>query len=72
MSTTSSPEYVRPGPRRPHRVVVLCSDGVLHRHTCATLLRAGIAVVGIVRCVRPGWRARALPAPLGGPPRAGP
>jgi folate-dependent phosphoribosylglycinamide formyltransferase PurN len=37
---------------------VLCADGALHRHTCATLLRAGVNVVGIVVCTRPGIRAR--------------
>jgi folate-dependent phosphoribosylglycinamide formyltransferase PurN len=40
-------------------VVVLCADGLLHRHTCATLLRAGVHVVGIVTCARSGLRARA-------------
>src|SRR6184192_2429730 len=59
MSTTSSPDVLRPGRRRPHRVVILCAHGLLHRHTCATLLRAGVNVVGIVECDRPGVRAKA-------------
>jgi len=56
---SSSPEHLRPGPRRPHRVVALCSDGVLERNTCATLVRAGVNLVGIVWCARRGLRARA-------------
>lgn len=58
MSTSSSPELLRPGPRRPHRVVALCSDGALERNTCATLVRAGVNVVGIVWCTRRGMRSR--------------
>jgi methionyl-tRNA formyltransferase len=38
--------------------VVLCADGPLHRHTCATLVRGGVHVVGIVICSRAGVRAR--------------
>jgi hypothetical protein len=59
IGTSSSPELLRPGPRRPHRVVVLCSDGPLERHTCATLVRAGVHVVGSVVCTRRGIRFRA-------------
>ncbi len=59
MNTSSSPEVLRPGARRPHRVVALCSDGVLERNTCATLVRAGVNLVGIVWCARRGLRARA-------------
>ena len=57
--TSSSRSALRPGPRRPHRVVVLCGEGVMHRNTCATLLRAGVNLVGIVSCARRGVRARA-------------
>jgi folate-dependent phosphoribosylglycinamide formyltransferase PurN len=39
-------------------VVALCSDGPLERNTCATLVRAGVKLVGIVWCTRPGVRAR--------------
>jgi len=39
-------------------VVVLSAAGVMHRHTCATLLSAGLNVVGIVCCERRGPRAR--------------
>jgi hypothetical protein len=39
--------------------VALCSDGVLERHTCATLVRAGVDLVGIVVCVRRGALSRA-------------
>jgi folate-dependent phosphoribosylglycinamide formyltransferase PurN len=59
VSTSSSPDAVRPGPRRPHRVVALCSDGPLERNTCATLVRAGVNLVGVVWCSRPGVAARA-------------
>jgi folate-dependent phosphoribosylglycinamide formyltransferase PurN len=59
VSTSSSPEFLRPGPRRPHRVVALCSDGPLERNTCATLVRAGVNLVGIVWCTRSGLSARA-------------
>ena len=59
IGTSSIPEFLRPGPRRPHRVVALCSDGVLERHTCATLLRAGVHLVGIVVCDRRGVLSRA-------------
>lgn len=31
----------------------------MHRHTCATLIRAGVNVVGIVRCERRGLRSNA-------------
>ena len=58
-STSLSPEFLRPGPRRPHRIVALCSEGPLERHTCATLVRSGVQLVGIVMCARPGARARA-------------
>jgi len=54
-----SPEFLRPGPRRPHRVVALCSDGPLERHTCATVARAGVHLVGVAWCARSGLRARA-------------
>jgi len=37
----------------------LCSDGVLERHTCATLVRSGVHLVGMVMCVRSGALARA-------------
>lgn len=50
---------LQPGSRRPHRVVALCSEGPLERHTCATLLRAGVNLVGIAWCARRGPRARA-------------
>ena len=59
MSTSSSPDFIRPGPRRPHRVIALCSDGPLERNTCATLVRAGVNLVGIAWCARPGLAARA-------------
>ncbi|HVH09434.1 MAG TPA: formyltransferase family protein [Gemmatimonadales bacterium] len=59
VTTSSSPEFLRPGPRRPHRIVALCSDGALERHTCATLVGAGVDLVGIVLCARRGIRARA-------------
>src|SRR5205814_10137490 len=49
----------RRGPRRRHRAVALCADGVLERNTCATLVRAGGNLVGIVWCARRGLRARA-------------
>jgi methionyl-tRNA formyltransferase len=39
-------------------VVVLTGSGIMHRHTCATLLRAGVNVVGIVECRREGLAAR--------------
>jgi len=39
--------------------VALCSDGALERHTCATLVRAGVELVGIVVCARRGIFARA-------------
>jgi folate-dependent phosphoribosylglycinamide formyltransferase PurN len=58
VNTSSSPE-LRPGPRRPHRVVALCSDGAMERNTCATLVRAGVNLVGIVWCSRRGLGARA-------------
>lgn len=58
MSISSSPESLRPGPRRPHRVVALCSDGPLERNTCATLVRAGVNLVGIAWCTRAGLSAR--------------
>jgi len=58
-TTSSSPEVLRPGPRRPHRVVALCSDGILERHTCATLVRSGVNLVGIVVCARRGVLSRA-------------
>jgi len=57
--TSLSPEFLRPGQRRPHRVVALCSDGVPERHTCATLIRSGVHLVGIVMCARRGAKARA-------------
>jgi folate-dependent phosphoribosylglycinamide formyltransferase PurN len=59
VSTSSNPEFLGPGPRRPHRVVALCSHGPLERNTCATLVRAGVNLVGIVWCSRPGLKARA-------------
>lgn len=40
-------------------MVALCSDGPLERHTCATLLRAEVNLVGIAWCARRGLRARA-------------
>jgi folate-dependent phosphoribosylglycinamide formyltransferase PurN len=40
-------------------VVALCSDGPLERHTCATLVRAGVNLVGIVWCARRSLKARA-------------
>jgi folate-dependent phosphoribosylglycinamide formyltransferase PurN len=39
-------------------VVALCSDGPLERNTCATLVRAGVNLVGIVWCARAGVAAR--------------
>jgi methionyl-tRNA formyltransferase len=36
----------------------LTGSGVMHRHTCATLLRAGVNVVGIIECRREGLAAR--------------
>jgi folate-dependent phosphoribosylglycinamide formyltransferase PurN len=59
VTTFSNPEFIRPGPRRPHRVVALCSDGPLERNTCATLARAGVNLVGVVWCARSGITARA-------------
>jgi folate-dependent phosphoribosylglycinamide formyltransferase PurN len=56
-TTCSNLEILLPGKRRPHRVVVLCTDDVMTRHTCATLLRAGVNLVGVVNCARTG-RAR--------------
>ncbi|PYP31950.1 MAG: hypothetical protein DMD49_07040 [Gemmatimonadetes bacterium] len=58
MTTFSSPEFLQPGPRRPHRVVALCSEGPLERNTCATLVRAGVNLVGVVWCARRGFKAR--------------
>ncbi len=58
MSSSSSPEFLQPGPRRPHRVVALCSEGPLERNTCATLVRAGVNLVGVVWCAQRGFKAR--------------
>ena len=40
-------------------MVALCSEGPLERNTCATLVRGGVNLVGVVWCARRGLSARA-------------